>query len=114
MYWLQRYYDHLRPELLLSLHEQHIFLTDYGEPFASSALGHKVKKLLIKAGIEREGGCHLFRHAMATHMFENGAELRYIQVILGRSDINTTTIYAHLNIETLKQVHSATHPARST
>jgi len=109
--WLIRYQDDVRPRLLLSSNEQRLFLTDYGEPFTPSALGHRVRKLLSQAGIE-QGGCHLFRHAMATHMLENGAELRYIQMMLGHSNINTTTIYTHLSIEKLKAVHTATHPAK--
>ncbi|MEO0442602.1 MAG: tyrosine-type recombinase/integrase [Pseudomonadota bacterium] len=63
-----------------------------------------------QSGIEK-GGCHLFRHAMATHMLESGAELRYIQAILGHADINTTTIYTHLYIDQLRRVHESTHPA---
>ena len=67
---------------------------------------------LDAAGIN-EGGCHLFRHAMATHMLENGADLRFIQAILGHNDINTTTIYTHLSMNKLQQVHALTHPAEA-
>jgi len=109
--WVARYIEQARPKLLIDMMEQHLFLSQYGEAFSPSYLGHLVKRLLEKAGIERTGSCHLFRHAMATHMLENGAELRYIQAILGHSNINTTTIYTHLSIETLRQVHESTHPA---
>ncbi|MEO0442599.1 MAG: tyrosine-type recombinase/integrase [Pseudomonadota bacterium] len=64
------------------------------------------------SGIE-QGGCHWFRHAMATHMLENGAELRYIQAILGHADINTTMVYTHLCIDQLRRVHESTHPAEA-
>ncbi len=109
--WLRRYLDQARPHLLTDLIEQHLFLNAYGEPITPSYLGHQVKKLLNQAGIERTGGCHLFRHAMATHMLENGAELRYIQAILGHEDINTTTLYTYVAIDQLRQVHERTHPA---
>lgn len=109
--WLRRYLDQARPNLLTDLMEYHLFLNAYGEPLTPSYLGHQIKRWLVQAGIERTGGCHLFRHAMATHMLENGAELRYIQAILGHDDINTTTIYTHIAIEQLRQVHASTHPS---
>lgn len=108
--WVNRYIEQVRPQLITDLHENALFLTDYGEAFSTGMLGHTIRHLLKQAGIDK-GGCHLFRHAMATHMLENGAELRYIQAILGHADINTTTVYTHLNIGHLQQVHQQTHPA---
>ena len=110
--WVQRYVEESRPRLLVDVLEQGLFLSQYGQPMTSSYLGHLVKGILVDAGIERTGSCHLFRHAMATHMLENGAELRYIQAILGHESINTTTIYTHLSIEKLKQVHRNTLPVK--
>ena len=106
-----RYREHARPQLLVSVLEQHLFLNAYGEAFSTSQLGHLVRRLLDDAGIERTGSCHLFRHAMATHMLENGADLQDLQAILGHADLNTTTIYTHLSIERLRRVHESTHPA---
>jgi integrase/recombinase XerD len=110
--WIQHYLDHVRTELLLSIHEPHVFLTDYGEPFSESRLGDKVKRYLRKSEIDVPGSCHLLRHAMATHMMENGADIRYIQAMLGHSDLSTTEIYTHVSIRKLQEVHAATHPAR--
>ncbi|MCP5083683.1 MAG: tyrosine-type recombinase/integrase, partial [Alphaproteobacteria bacterium] len=62
------------------------------------------------AGIDKVGSCHLFRHAMATHMLENGADIRFIQALLGHADLNTTQIYTHVAIDKLKAVHALTHP----
>jgi integrase/recombinase XerD len=56
--------------------------------------------------------CHLFRHACATHMLENGADIRFTQALLGHADLGTTEIYTRVAILKLKQVHEATHPAR--
>ncbi len=112
--WVQRYCEQVRPHLLLDVTEQHLFLTGYGEPFTQHRLGDHVRRLLDKAGYEGPGSCHLFRHAMATHMLENGAELRHLQIILGHENINTTTIYTHLAIDRLKLVHQQTHPAENS
>ncbi len=109
--WVMRYREHARPQLLVSVLEQHLFLNAYGEAFSTSQLGHLVRRLLDDAGIERTGSCHLFRHAMATHMLENGADLQDLQAILGHAELNTTTIYTHLSIERLRRVHESTHPA---
>ena len=105
------YLDHIRPDYLLSVSEQSLFLTDYGEPFSSSNMGRLVKRYLDQSGIKAQGACHLLRHAMATHMLENGAEMRYLQAMLGHSDINTTTIYTHVSMERLLSIHHNTHPA---
>ncbi|KWB20850.1 hypothetical protein WL32_17130 [Burkholderia cepacia] len=64
------------------------------------------------AGLGEIGSCHLFRHAMATQMLENGADVRYIQATLGHADIKTTQVYTRVRIRALKDIHTATHPAR--
>ena len=63
------------------------FLTDFGEAFEKNRLGDLVKRYVDAAGLTSIGSCHLFRHAMATHMLDNGADIRYIQVILGHDDL---------------------------
>jgi integrase/recombinase XerD len=88
-----------------------LFVTDYGEPYEKNRLGDMVKRYMRDAGIAH-GACHAFRHAMATHMLENGADIRYIQVMLGHSELSTTQIYTHVAITKLKAVHALTHPAR--
>ena len=62
--------------------------------------------------IAKPGATHLLRHACATHMLDNGADIRFIQAILGHSDLSTTQVYTHVSIEKLKEIHAATHPAR--
>ena len=110
--WIERYRLEVRPLLLID-HQQHrLFLTDYGEPFKGSYLGHLVKRYIEQAGIDKTDSCHLFRHAMATHMLENGADIRFIQAMLGHSDLSTTEIYTQVSIEKLRQIHAATHPAK--
>jgi integrase/recombinase XerD len=54
----------------------------------------------------------MFRHAMATHMLENGADIRFIQAMLGHSDLKSTEVYTQVSVEKLRAVHQATHPAK--
>lgn len=110
--WVRRYLLEVRPELL-GMDTYALFLTDYGESFEKNRLSDLVKGYMLQAGIAH-GNCHAFRHAMATHMHEAGADIRHIQIILGHSQITTTEIYTHVAIEHLKAVHAATHPARVT
>lgn len=111
--WVQRYVEEARPKLQTQQSIYQLFLNGHGEAFTPSYLGHTVKRAIKAAGLDRKGGCHLFRHAMATHMLENGAELRYLQAILGHANINTTTIYTHMSIESLLKVHELSHPLKS-
>jgi integrase/recombinase XerD len=89
----------------------HLFLSIYGSPFRRDVLGAIIKKHLKNAGIDKPGSCHLFRHACATHMLDNGADIRFIQALLGHTQLNTTEIYTRVRIDKLKQIHAATHPA---
>ncbi|WP_408469878.1 tyrosine-type recombinase/integrase [Paraburkholderia strydomiana] len=88
-----------------------LFLTDYGEPFGKGRLSDLVKRYMERAGI-REGACHVLRHACATHMLENGADIRFIQALLGHADLSSTQIYTQVAIGKLKEIHAATHPAK--
>jgi len=110
--WVTRYSLEVRPELSATMNSQSLFLTDYGAPFEVDWLGEHLKRYLQKAGIVAPGACHLFRHACATHMLENGADTRFIQVLLGHASLTSTQIYTSVSIQKLKQIHDATHPAR--
>jgi integrase/recombinase XerD len=72
-----------------------------------------VRAHVVHAKIGKTGSCHLFRHTMATLMLEGGADIRFIQQMLGHASLSTTEIYTHVSIRMLKQVHSTTHPAAS-
>lgn len=110
--WLGKYLDEVRPELATSADDYMLFLDDNGQRFEPGRLGDRVKCQLLAAGITQPGSCHLFRHACATHMLENGADIRFIQALLGHSKLDTTQIYAQVSIAKLKEIHNATHPAR--
>ena len=72
-----------------------------------------MKKYVKQAKLNKTGSCHLFRHTMATLMLENGADIRFIQQMLGHSMLSTTEIYTHVAIHKLKEIHTATHPVRA-
>jgi len=110
--WLRKYLDEVRPSLILGEDNQHLFLTERGEPMIKNRLSDLIKKYMDAAGIDKPGACHLFRHSMATHMLENGADIRYIQMMLGHSNLSTTEIYTQVSIKKLKAIHHATHPAK--
>lgn len=109
--WLQRYLDASRTELVADTQEHALFLNRFGQRFHNAGLGHLVRRYIQAAGITKKGACHLFRHAMATQMLENGADVRYIQEMLGHANLDTTQIYTHVSIGKLQAVHAATHPA---
>lgn len=111
--WIERYRLDVRDHYVTGHDNGVLFLTDTGEPFKRGTLSNRIKRYIIKAGLDVQGSCHLFRHAMATHMLENGADIRYIQTMLGHADLSTTQIYTQVSIEKLKQIHAATHPAQA-
>ncbi|MDE3010838.1 MAG: site-specific tyrosine recombinase XerC [Pseudomonadota bacterium] len=110
--WVDKYLREVRVELATSVDEHILFLTDDGQGYDPGALGDLVKRQLLAAGVQYPGACHLFRVACATHMLENGADIRFIQSLLGHAKLDTTQIYTQVSLAKLKEVHRATHPAR--
>lgn len=110
--WVDKYVDDVRPDFASGADEGALFLTIMGTPFGPQRLAEIVRAAIDNAGIGKRGACHLFRHTMATLMLENGADIRFIQAILGHTDLSTTEIYTQVSIKQLKAVHTATHPAQ--
>ena len=108
--WLEKYVREARPQLAIEPDDMTVFLTAQGEPFSRDHLTAVVKDRVDAAKLGKTGSCHLFRHTMATLMHEGGADIRYIQQMLGHEDIKTTQIYTQVAIRALQQIHAATHP----
>ena len=108
--WIHRYLLDVRRQLATSPDDGTLFLTVTGKPFWPDTLTQMVRDYFKKAGITKPGSCHLFRHTMATLMLENGADIRFIQEMLGHATLHATTIYTHVAIKKLKEIHTATHP----
>lgn len=108
--WLRKYLDEARPALVCDARESALFLNQDGAPMTPQGLGSRIDAAKRRAGVTKRGACHLFRHTAATLMLEGGADLRYIQELLGHANLQTTQIYTHVTIDKLKQIHAATHP----
>ena len=113
LHWIQKYLDETRPRLVLDNTEQALFLSGYGQRLSGDYLGNWVAKTIKAADINKTGSCHLFRHSCATHMLENGADIRLIQQLLGHANLDTTSIYTEVAITHLKEVYARTHPSES-
>jgi integrase/recombinase XerD len=109
--WLKLYLTELRPYLVRGPDHGTLFLLRNGDPATPGALSRIVRDLVQKAKIEKTGACHLFRHTAATLMLENGADIRFIQSMLGHERLQSTQLYTRVSIRKLKEVHTATHPA---
>lgn len=110
--WTERWLV-LRPRYVVPPDEGWLFLSKRGRPLAPKRLGGLVSRYIEASGIGKTGSCHLFRHTMATLMLEAGADVRYIQEILGHAELSTTAIYTRVSIGKLQEVHRRTHPARA-
>jgi integrase/recombinase XerD len=110
--WIDRYQNDVRPALVVGRMNATLFLTHTGEPFTPNRLTQLVREYVQAANLGKSGSCHLFRHTMATLMLENGADIRYIQAMLGHAELSTTQIYTQVSIRKLKEIHTATHPGK--
>lgn len=107
--YLNIYINEYRP-LLNKKNSDYIFLNSRGTPLSRQSLFKKVKLIAIKKNIKTEFTPHTLRHSFATHMLENGADLRSIQELLGHSDISTTQIYTHVSNNIKKENYIKYHP----
>jgi integrase/recombinase XerD len=108
--WIDRYCADVRPRLVVEPDDGRVFLNVSGERFGRCGLGTELRQYIAAAGIEKRGSCHLFRHAFATHLLEAGCDVRFIQEMLGHSNLETTAIYTNVSAQAMKRVHGLFHP----
>ena len=100
---LKNYIDNYRIFLLKTKPSEYVFINNFGNKISRQGFFKILKKLCKDAGISKEVSPHTLRHSFATHLLNNGANLRVIQTLLGHSNITTTQIYSHLSNESLKE-----------
>lgn len=108
--YVKHYLEHARRFLASSLHEDTLFLNHHGHRLTRQGFWKIIKKYAESIQLEEDITPHTLRHSFATHLLENGADLRSVQEMLGHADISTTQIYTHLTKNKIKEVYDQTHP----
>ena len=108
--WLRDFVNGPRIEILLERQTEYLFPTRRGDRMTRQAFWHIIKRYAKKAAIMARLSPHTLRHAFATHLLNNGADLRVVQMLLGHSDLSTTQIYTHVARERMKEMHAQHHP----
>ena len=110
--YLERYISVVRPQLLHGKPEgvRELFVTSWGGPMTRQRVNELIEGYAKDAGITKRVTPHMLRHSFATHLLNNGTDLRVVQELLGHADISTTQIYTHMDMERLREVYDKTHP----
>lgn len=109
---IESFIKEVRQKTAAAGHEDYLFLNRRGKKLTRNMIFTIVKEAALKAGIEKKISPHTFRHSFATHLLENGADLRAIQQMLGHESITTTEIYTHMDQTYLKSVMNKYHPRK--
>ncbi len=107
---LKEYLADTRRSLLGDVESDYLFISSRHRAITRQMFWERIKYYAFKAGIARTVSPHTLRHSFATHLLDNGADLRAVQAMLGHSDISTTQIYTHVSRERLKKIHEKYHP----
>lgn len=107
---LQDYLQYGRNKLIKQKDEKALFINQHGKRLTRQGFWKILKKYALKAGISTEITPHTLRHSFATHLLENGADLRSVQEMLGHADISTTQIYTQITRRKIKEIYDQTHP----
>ena len=112
LHYLEHYLTVVRPQLLHGKPDKAaaLFVTGWGGPMTRERFYEIIVAYGKSAGISKRVTPHMLRHSFATHLLNNGTDLRIVQELLGHADISTTQIYTHLDVERLREVYDKTHP----
>ena len=112
LHYLEHYLTVVRPQLLHGKPDKaaELFVTSWGGPMTRERFYEIIVAYGKSAGISKRVTPHMLRHSFATHLLNNGTDLRIVQELLGHADISTTQIYTHLDVERLREVYDKTHP----
>lgn len=112
LHYLEHYLSVVRPQLLHGKPDAaaELFVTGWGGPMTRERFYEIIAAYGKSAGISKRVTPHMLRHSFATHLLNNGTDLRIVQELLGHADISTTQIYTHLDVERLREVYDKTHP----
>ncbi len=110
VFWIEKYLSISRPKILKNKSSDFFFVGKGGGKLSRQFIWKLVRKLAAQIGLENDCTPHTFRHTFATHLLNNGADLRAIQLLLGHSDISTTQIYTKIALDNLKQIYAKHHP----
>ena len=107
---IKKYLSNARDKLSKGKDHNNIFVSTHGKQISRHSFWHRIKAYLKKVDVKKEVHQHTLRHAFATHMLNNGADLRSVQLLLGHSDLATTQIYTHVAQAEVKNLHKKHHP----
>ena len=107
---IKKYLSNARDKLSKGKDHNNIFVSTHGKQISRHSFWHRIKAYLKKVDVKKEVHPHTLRHAFATHMLNNGADLRSVQLLLGHSDLATTQIYTHVAQAEVKNLHKKHHP----
>jgi integrase/recombinase XerD len=107
---IQNYLDLARNQILKTKTSDYLFVTNRGSAMSRMRFWKIIQEIIYKLQINKKVSPHTLRHSFATHLLENGADLRSVQLMLGHADIATTQIYTHVDQKRLKKAHTSFHP----
>lgn len=110
MEWVEKYIEQAREALSRGNLTDIVFLSQQGQKMTRQTFWHRLKKMAFEAGVRAKLSPHTLRHAFATHLLNHGADLRVVQMLLGHSDVATTTIYTHIANARLEALYHEHHP----
>ncbi|AYC29232.1 tyrosine recombinase XerC [Paenisporosarcina cavernae] len=107
---LERYLEHSRPKLMKNASHQQVFVNQKGDPLTDRGVRYILNELMKKCSLQTKIYPHMLRHTFATHLLNNGADMRTVQELLGHSHLSSTQVYTHVTKDHLRATYLQSHP----